>query len=67
MPLCPSSAVAGDGFALVDVKLSPLSVELGLGDIVALCQSPRIGEALAEHGRDEDGHMDHHNTHAHSA
>jgi len=33
------TAVAGDGFALVDVELGPLAVELGLRDVPTVCQS----------------------------
>jgi len=50
-----TAAIAGHHPALEDVELGALPVELRLGDVAPILQARRIGEALAEHERDE-GH-----------
>ena len=52
----PTAAVAGDGLATVNVELGPLTVELGLSDVVAIGKLAEVGQPLAEHGRDEGEH-----------
>ena len=51
----PSPAETGR-FTVLDVELGPLTVELGLSDVVPISLTPGIGEPLAEHGRDERCH-----------
>ncbi len=43
-----SAAVARDRTATLDVELSPLAVDLRLGDVLPVCQTRRIREALAQ-------------------
>src|SRR5262249_31209834 len=43
------AAVAGDRAALADMKLRPLAVELGLGDVPPILKAGRVTEALAQH------------------
>ena len=49
------AAIAGDRPAAGDVKLGALAIELGLGEVAAVLELPRIAQAVTEHEGDE-GH-----------